>query len=36
MGLALLGDLVETAGGTLTVTSKPGSGTEVQLEVPTR
>ena len=33
LGLALLRDLAESAGGTLTVTSKPGSGTDVDLEV---
>ena len=33
LGLALLRDLAEAAGGTLTVTSKPGSGTDVDLEV---
>ena len=34
IGLALLGDLAETAGGTLAVDSLPGSGTRVTLEVP--
>ena len=34
LGLAMLRDLAETAGGTLTVTSRPGSGTAVELEVP--
>jgi signal transduction histidine kinase len=35
LGLAMLRDLAEAAGGTLTVTSEPGSGTAVELEVPT-
>jgi two-component system, NarL family, sensor kinase len=34
LGLAMLRDLAEAAGGTLTVTSEPGSGTAVELEVP--
>jgi two-component system, NarL family, sensor kinase len=34
MGLAMLRDLAESAGGTLHVTSSPGSGTTVELEVP--
>jgi len=34
LGLALIRDLAEAAGGTLTVTSEPGSGTAVELEVP--
>jgi two-component system, NarL family, sensor kinase len=34
MGLAMLGDLAEAAGGTLQVRSTPGSGTTVELEVP--
>ena len=34
MGLAMLGDLAESAGGTLQVRSSPGSGTTVELEVP--
>jgi signal transduction histidine kinase len=36
MGLAMLRDLAESAGGTLEVTSAPGSGTTVVLEVPAR
>jgi signal transduction histidine kinase len=34
MGLAMLGDLAEAAGGTLHVRSTPGTGTTVELEVP--
>ena len=34
LGLAMLRDLAEAAGGTLTVTSETGSGTAVELEVP--
>jgi two-component system NarL family sensor kinase len=34
MGLAMLRDLAEAAGGTLEVRSAPGSGTTVELEVP--
>jgi signal transduction histidine kinase len=33
MGLELLADLAEEAGGRLTVESKPGGGTRVRLEV---
>jgi two-component system, NarL family, sensor kinase len=33
LGLALLRDLAEAAGGALTVTSTPGSGTDIDLEV---
>src|SRR4029079_12704016 len=36
MGLAMLRDLAESAGGTLEVTSAPVSGTTVVLEVPGR
>jgi signal transduction histidine kinase len=36
MGLAMLRDLAESAGGTLEVTSAPGSGTTVVHEVPAR
>lgn len=35
VGLRLLGDLAERAGGTLEVRPSPGVGTRVQLEVPT-
>jgi signal transduction histidine kinase len=35
MGLQLLSDLVEAAGGTLSVSSAPGSGTTVRLELAT-
>ena len=34
MGLAMLQDLAEAAGGELRVTSPPGGGTIVELEVP--
>jgi signal transduction histidine kinase len=34
VGLTLLQGLVAEAGGTLTVASKPGAGTTVELEVP--
>ena len=33
MGLAMLRDLAEAAGGTLSVTSAPGAGTTVELDV---
>ncbi len=36
LGLSLLEDLVEQAGGTLAVRSEPGHGTKVELEVPAR
>jgi signal transduction histidine kinase len=36
MGLAMLSDLAESAGGALHVRSVPGSGTTVELEVPVR
>ena len=36
VGLSLLEQLVSRAGGTLTVTSRPGEGTRVELEVPSR
>ncbi|MEA2371428.1 MAG: two-component system, NarL family, sensor kinase [Solirubrobacteraceae bacterium] len=36
LGLSLLEDLVEQAGGTLAVHSEPGHGTKVELEVPAR
>lgn len=35
MGLRLIDDLVREAGGTFTVTSEEGSGTQVRVEVPT-
>jgi signal transduction histidine kinase len=34
VGLTLLQDLVAEAGGTLSVASRPGTGTTVELEVP--
>ena len=34
MGLAMLRDLAESAGGTLRVTSAPKRGTTVELKVP--
>jgi signal transduction histidine kinase len=34
VGLRLLDDLARDAGGTLDVTSSPGSGTRLRLEVP--
>jgi signal transduction histidine kinase len=34
MGLQLLADMAQSAGGTLEVTSRPGEGTTVRLEVP--
>jgi signal transduction histidine kinase len=36
MGLELLSDLAEEAGGRLAVESQPGAGTRVRLEVPVR
>ena len=33
MGLAMLRDLAEAAGGTLAITSAPGAGTTVELDV---
>jgi len=36
LGLKVLGDLARDAGGTLNVTSSPGAGTRVRLEVPLR
>jgi signal transduction histidine kinase len=34
LGLQVLGDLAHDAGGTLNVTSTPGAGTRIRLEVP--
>ena len=34
MGLGLLSDLAEEAGGRLAVESQPGAGTKLRLEVP--
>jgi signal transduction histidine kinase len=36
MGLLMLGDLARSAGGELRITSRPGAGTTVELEVPAR
>ena len=36
LGLRTLGDLVADSGGTLTVRSAPGAGTQVRLEAPVR
>src|SRR5262249_35568203 len=36
MGLLMLGDLARSAGGDLRITSRPGSGTTVEMEVPAR
>ena len=36
MGLLMLGDLARSAGGELRITSHPGAGTTVELEVPAR
>ena len=34
MGLAIIRDLAEAAGGSLSVSSQPGDGTRVELELP--
>ena len=34
IGLSVLGDLTESAGGTMSVRSSPGTGTTIELEVP--
>jgi signal transduction histidine kinase len=36
LGLVMLGDLAQSAGGSLRIISEPGDGTTIELEVPAR